>query len=240
MRTPEELARCLETRPSLPDGDGERFRGYGVMALPFATGHVLTLRRFPASSIGPAYTAVFHRTPSGRWTCYTDVFPGLSCPRYFGRALDGVRVDEISLRWNSDWAFCVSVRDAALDWTVELGPSPGSRLINGMVGVTPAGVWRLDGSLTVAAGAADRFLGAGRVTLAGRAPNGQRFRLRPKRLWSVVASAAVLVRNDLGPAATADTEPTLGSVRLPRRGLFTFGDARFESRSPARAVPVPL
>ena len=44
----------------LPSGGEERFAGYGVMGLPFASGHVLAMRRFPASSIGPGYSSVWH------------------------------------------------------------------------------------------------------------------------------------------------------------------------------------
>ena len=50
---PRELVADLEAAPSLPAGSEERFNGYGVMGLPFASGHVLAMRRFPASSIGP-------------------------------------------------------------------------------------------------------------------------------------------------------------------------------------------
>jgi hypothetical protein len=39
----------------------ERFAGYGVMGLPFRSGHYLALRHFPASSIGPGFRAVWHR-----------------------------------------------------------------------------------------------------------------------------------------------------------------------------------
>ena len=51
----------------------------------FASGHVLALRCFPASSIGPGYTSLWHRDPDGRWTFYATVPPAQSCARYFGR-----------------------------------------------------------------------------------------------------------------------------------------------------------
>ena len=68
----------------MPEGEGERFFGYAVIGLPFDSGHVLSLRRFPASSIGPGYTSVWHRDPEGRWTFYQDALPELACSRYFG------------------------------------------------------------------------------------------------------------------------------------------------------------
>jgi hypothetical protein len=66
------LTAEVERHPELPSGGEERFAGFGVMGLPFDSGHVLALRRFPASSIGPAYTAVWHRDPAGRWAFWQD------------------------------------------------------------------------------------------------------------------------------------------------------------------------
>jgi hypothetical protein len=63
---PHVQAAETERHAELPTGAGKGFTGYGVMSLPFASGHVLALRRFPASYIGPAYTSVWHRDPAGR------------------------------------------------------------------------------------------------------------------------------------------------------------------------------
>jgi hypothetical protein len=68
VREPAEIAADVERRPQLQAGAAERFFGYGVMGLPFRSGHVLGLRRFPASSIGPGYRSVWHRDAQGRWT----------------------------------------------------------------------------------------------------------------------------------------------------------------------------
>ena len=68
MATPREVAGALEDAPGRLDAQRERFRGYGVMGLPFESGHVLGLRRFPVSSIGPDYTSIWHRSPDGRWS----------------------------------------------------------------------------------------------------------------------------------------------------------------------------
>ena len=50
---------------STPIRNCERFGGHRVIGLPFASGHYLVLRRFAAASIGPAYTSVWWRDPSG-------------------------------------------------------------------------------------------------------------------------------------------------------------------------------
>jgi hypothetical protein len=44
MEHPRHLAERTEASPSLPPGTEERFSGYGVMGLPFRSGHVLALR----------------------------------------------------------------------------------------------------------------------------------------------------------------------------------------------------
>jgi hypothetical protein len=46
------MIRDIEQNRSVPAGEGDRFAGYAVIGLPFASGHVLSLRRFPASSVG--------------------------------------------------------------------------------------------------------------------------------------------------------------------------------------------
>ena len=102
MAEPRDWAERLERRPELPPGNVERFAGYGVMSLPFASGHVLALRRFPVSSIGPAFTSVWHRSPDGEWTFYADLPPGQCCPRYFG----GSKVQAIVAPIHLAWTWC--------------------------------------------------------------------------------------------------------------------------------------
>jgi hypothetical protein len=41
MKSPGVQAAEIERHAGLPTGAGERFTGYGVMGLPFASGHVL-------------------------------------------------------------------------------------------------------------------------------------------------------------------------------------------------------
>jgi hypothetical protein len=72
MREPAECVEDPERHSELPPGSEERFFGYGVIGLTFLSGHVLALRRFPASSIGPGYRSVWHRDPRGRWTFHQD------------------------------------------------------------------------------------------------------------------------------------------------------------------------
>jgi hypothetical protein len=48
---PRDVVAALEATPTLPPGIDERFSGWGVMGLPFSSGHYLALRRFAASSM---------------------------------------------------------------------------------------------------------------------------------------------------------------------------------------------
>src|SRR5215210_265536 len=87
---PKALVANLEKGLRLPPGNSERFSGYGVMGLTFSSGHILGLRRFPASSVGPGYTSVWHQNSAGLWTFYQNVPPQQACSRYFGSAITEV------------------------------------------------------------------------------------------------------------------------------------------------------
>ena len=70
MTTTPEAAAAATKHADLPSGDDERVVGFGVMGLPFASGHYLAFRDFPATSFSPAYLSVWHRNPEGVWTFY--------------------------------------------------------------------------------------------------------------------------------------------------------------------------
>ena len=99
MQSPRSLAESMEHSPDPLPGTGECFTGYGVTGVAFESGDVLALRRFPRSSIGLGYTAVWHRGPDGEWTFYSDVAPRHSCARYFGSALIDAVTDGIDVEW---------------------------------------------------------------------------------------------------------------------------------------------
>src|SRR5215212_5575081 len=109
MLEPKQIAEWLEQRTELPGGEEEQFAGYAVMGVPFASGHVLALRHFPASSLGSGYTSVWHRDPDGRWVFCQDVPPEQGCSRYFGSALDGSLEGQIRIVWSGPREFTVSV-----------------------------------------------------------------------------------------------------------------------------------
>ena len=230
---PRALVAELErNRPRLT-GPGERFAGYGVLGLPFTLGHMLAFRRFAASSIGPPYTSVWHRTPDGQWTFYVDVEPGRSCPRYWASAVAEVVCAQIDLTWTGADTLSVSIPAHRLEWAMRMEALPAARLLNAATVMTPWAALRSERLLTRLGPLAGRMLDAGPVTLTGRAPNGQRFALLPRRLWSVIASAAVVRGRDVGPLGPLQEQPTLGELLLPNRGIFGTGESWFEAFDPA-------
>ena len=232
--TPRHAAEEIERRPRLPAGDDERLTGYGVLGLPFALGDTLAFRRYTASSIGPAFTAVWHRDPHGRWTVYSDITASRATPRHYGAALSRVVETEIRLDWTGDQRLSLSVPGRGLQWALRLEASVATRVLGflalGLPRRSPAG----DTATTAAGRLAGRLLRSGRLRLQGETPNGQRFYLRPRSLWLATASAAVVEGRELGPLGSHGQCPRLGDLVLPDRGLFFLGDERYEPLDPDR------
>ncbi len=237
MPEPKMLVDRLEQDWSLPADDSERFSGYGVMGLPFASGHVLALRRFPASSVGPGYTSVWHRNPDGQWTFYQDVQPQQACPRYFGEAIIEALVREISITWSSASGFTVTMGDDVnLHWRVSLTATPATRLMNTLSRALPEALWHNPTFLRGVGGAASLFLRAGNIGLTGQAPNGQSFVANPKQIWSISSSIATLRGQDLGRIGPLQSQARLGDFWIPQRGIFAIGGAIFEPYDPSRHI----
>jgi hypothetical protein len=92
----------------------------------------------------------------------------------------------------------------------------------------PSGAWASRAVLAAMGRIAGPALGVGQVRLAGTAPNGQRFRIGPKRLWAVAESSAVMHGEDLGPIGPLAEQGRLGDFRLPQRGICVVGQGLFE------------
>jgi hypothetical protein len=197
------------------------------MGLPFTSGHVLGLRRFPASSIGPGYRSVWHRDPHGRWTFYQDQPAELACTRYFGSAVDEVRDGPIRIDWSGPRSFAVRAGD--LEWTVEVGSTPVTRLFNAVGGILTARAWRSRPVLDAMSRVAGTALRAGRVRLTGAAPNGQRFVANPLTMWVATGSRATVGGRDLGEMGPAPEQARLGDFYIPQRGVFVIGRAMFSA-----------
>jgi hypothetical protein len=231
---PRRLVSELEAAPMLPSGTGERFAGYGVMGLPFRSGHLLALRRFPASSVGPGYRSVWHRDPHGRWTFFQDVAPGVACTRYFGAGVDEVVQAAIDIEWMTSDDLSVTVVGGGhrLDWRMSLTSSNATRLMNSLGSVLPDSWWRSQRFLAVMSRLIAPMLRTGQLRLGGVTPNGQRFAVNPSLAWLIAEAAATLDGSDLGDIGPAPTQGNLGNFRIPQRGVFAIGSALFEPGNP--------
>lgn len=231
---PRDLVEELERSPELPEGEEERFSGYGVMAAPFRSGDILAMRRFPASSLGGGYTSVWYKAPDGSWTFWSDRDPLQACPRFFGSAITRAEVAPIDVRWEGARAFVVEIADAGLRWEVELGSAPATRMLNSLGSRLSDRLWRNKAMLSAMQWFAGELLQAGRLGLSGIAPNGQQFIANPMRLWTIPRSRATLGQrqfHDLGPVPE---QAHLGDFWIPQRGLFAIGRAFFEPANPAK------
>ena len=224
VREPAELARQAEEHPQLPAAACERVSGFGVMGLPFGSGHVLGLRRWTASSVGAGFTSIWHRDPAGRWTFYETAPSEIACTRYFGAEVDRVQVGLIALDWESGRRLRVrTVESPAVDWTVEMGSTPITRLMSFVGSALPLAAWRSRPVLSTMGRVAGWSLGAGRVKLTGLTSNGQPFDANPLRIWYVTASHAVVEGQELGPPGPLAQQAHLRDFYIPQRGVFAIG-----------------
>jgi len=141
MTTTPQAAAAATKHQELPSGDDERVVGFGVMGLPFANGHYLAFRDFPATSFSPAYKSVWHRTPDGVWTFYATTPGPQSCSRYFSSvtAVDPV-VCDIKSHWLTPWSLRISI-DGLLDWRVDITRTLATRLMSVIGGHLPTAAW---------------------------------------------------------------------------------------------------
>jgi hypothetical protein len=235
---PREHALRVEESPSLPSGDEERFNGYGVMGLTFSSGHVLAMRRFTATSIGPAYRSVWHRDPNGLWTFYADVEPLQSCSRFFGSAIARAVQGPIDISWPGPQRMTVRIDAAALEWECELAPTIATRALNAMARAMPDALWRNGSVLSMMAAIAGPALGAGKLGMHGAVPNGQQFIANPMVVWTIPWSEARIARESFGPVGPLAEQAQLGDFWIPQRGLFAMGRAFFEPFDEVRHLAV--
>jgi hypothetical protein len=205
-------------------GVGERFSGYAVLGVAFASGDVLALRRFPMSSRGPAYTSVWHRSPAGLWTLYTDVADH-GCARHLGPAVDEIVVAPIRIEWTGARRLVVTIDSGRrLTWSLLTESTTISRLLSAAAPLVIPVLCRhprLDWITSVILGL---LLRTGPLHLVGRLPSGARFIGQPWRLWRVRASRACIDGHDTGPDCPLVERLSLGEVTIPRRPLFAATD----------------
>jgi hypothetical protein len=144
--------------------------GYAVVALPFASGDLLALRRFPG------YTSVWHCDPSGRWTFYQDA------PCGDREDFNSIVLAPIEVEWTGPRSLSVRVDGAqTLRWDLSLAATPVTRFVNALSDFVPA-LWR----------AVVRFMArAGKLNLYART------QAAPKYVWAVECSRAAIGDQEL-------------------------------------------
>lgn len=220
---PQTFARQAEEAPDLPSGAGERISGYGVMGVPFASGHYLALRHITASSIGPGYRAVWHRDPDGRWSVYADAPPEVSCARFLGPALTATHTSAIGIYWAGPRSLTVEIPEV-LTWQLEISTDLATRLMSAVGARLPAEACHATRLLRAMGVAAGPVLSVGKVRLHGVMPSGQTFGAIPRRVWRIAQSSAQMHGRDLGQPGPLPAQDRLGDFMLPQRGIF-FADA---------------
>lgn len=231
---PRDVAEAVEHATGLPVDDRERFRGYGVMGLPFASGHVLGMRRFPLSSVGPGYTSVWHRAPNGNWEFWSTATPGLSCARYAGAVSRESRRSGLRIDWPQPSRLLITSDDPDLRWELVVGTTPVSNALGAVARRLPPRFLDRGAVLSFLGPAAGVLLRTGPLALTGRMPNGQTFRFAPEYVWPVTWGRARLHGFDLGPLGPLPRQAALGDFRIPQRGLLAAGGVSFDALDPVR------
>jgi hypothetical protein len=223
IKTPAEFAQAAEDSPVLPPGNHERVSGYAVMGLPFASGHVLGLRRWTASSVGEQFTSIWHRNPEGRWTIYESVSCEIACTRYWSADVDRSREATIDLTWEAPDRLRVRTADDTVDWEVEMGATTVTRMMSVIGSTIPLAAWRSGPVLRSVGAVAGRMLAVGKVQLTGTTSNRQHFDANPLRVWYVTASRAIVEGVDLGPVGPLAEQAHMADFYFPQRGIFAVG-----------------
>jgi len=184
---------------------------------------VLGLRRWTASSVGDSFTSIWHRDPDGRWTFYESVRCDVACSRYFGADVACAKVVPIDVTWEGPRRLHVRTADAAVDWSVEIGSTPVTRMMSIIGSAMPLAAWRSPAVLKAMGVVAGRALGVGKVKLTGFTSNGQLFDANPLRIWQVTDSHAVVEGTALGPTGPLREQARMADFYFPQHGIFAIG-----------------
>ena len=222
MKSPQDFAAESERHPQLPAGAGERVSGYGVMGQPFASGHVLGLRRWTASSVGDQFTSIWHRDPEGTWHFYESAQPEFACSRWFGHGVQESTVVDIDLAWEGPNVLHIT-SPPRIDWTLTLDSSPMTRAMSTVGRVLPLSAWRSPPLLKAMGVVASSTLGVGRVGMTGLTANGLPFDANPQRIWRVGDASAWIYGQNAGPPAPLHEQARLGDFWIPQQGIFAMG-----------------
>lgn len=209
---------------SSPWSGYEHVRGYGVLSLPFSSGHNLGLRVFPESDFAP-YVSVWHQTPDGNWSIYNDG-PSLNvtCPRWWGPALSNAALASIDVSWTDRDALRVEMESPRLTWTMKLLTPPALEAMNAVSARLPLWTWRFRVLRRLREWGAERA-GMGSLQFRFTTPSGHDTTIMPEQVAFIRSSDASWNGQPLGDPVRLDETPTIAGVPLPRGPTFMIGQA---------------
>jgi hypothetical protein len=223
------LSGLSEGHRPAPWAGHEHARGWGVFALPFESGDVLSVFAFQESDFGP-YRTLWHRDAAGDWAIYYDApRADTACPRYYGAACEEIRPAHIQGEWTGPATLRVRVVDPAIDWTLTAHSTPVLDAVNHVSSALPLATWR-PGLLVGARQAMARALGLGDLRLRGVMPSGHTGTLMPAEMFFVDQASATFEGRDLGRPVRAKENPRIGGVPLPARGVLARGQGMWRIR----------
>jgi hypothetical protein len=137
----------------------------------------------------------------------------------------------IETHWDGPRRLCI-VAPGRIEWQFDLSSTLATRAMNQMGSVMPDTLWKNPTVLAAIAPVAGVALGAGKLRLTGRVPNGQRFTANPLLTWTVPSATAIIDGRNPGAVAPLREQPKLGDFWIPRTGLFAIGRAFFDTFDP--------
>lgn len=230
MQLASELEHIEPRVVSSPWPGHEHVRGFAVMALPLSSGHVLGLRVWPENDFAP-YVSVWHRTPRGDWSMFSDgPLLEATCQRFWGPAVREARLARIHLSWTGPNELRVEMENPFLVWTMSMTAPPLLRVMNAVSGLLPLWSWKPVPLVRMRQWMASRLLGMGDIRLSFETPSGQDAVIMPERIFFIDASKAVLDGQDLGEPVRLAENPTMGGIPMPARPTFAIGGAHMRIR----------
>lgn len=229
MNLSERVSKIEPQIGTSPWAEHEYVRGYSVMVLPFSSGDLLALRVWPQSDFGP-YVSVWHRSPDGEWSIYSDGSSlEMMCPRYWNSAVQRAELATIDVTWTGPNELRVEMDEPELVWTMTISAPLYIKGLNAMSSLLPLWSWKPALLLRVREWLAKRVLGMGNLRFSFTMPSGHDTVIMPEEVFFIEESEAELNGRSLGGPVRLETNPTIGGVPLPTRPTFVLGQAHMQT-----------
>lgn len=199
MSTDSETA-ASQGASTIDSGTLEPFPGLFIPGICFESGHCIWLLEFSSTPTEfDSYTELWLITPDGDRVLYTDPrAAGTEVTKYheFDRT-EGADIVTDNSRSRVDVTM-----DAADGTTIDVsgtvGQTPGTRILNAVIAVTPARILRSRFGAAVSTLSVNLLTDANGLEVAGATETGRRYRLDAERMARITDASASLDGSDLG------------------------------------------